>query len=146
VDLPQPGDVLSQLVVLNESSILRLVAADDAVVTVENEFPSPTRLSSCLVERTFLLNDLCRNTEANMPIDAAAAMPVVLVLCLLDHQFVAQEVCRFGGRMRNQGLFFRQFQLECFVQEVFQLGFDLLCFHFGASKSQAEMISVAKIA
>lgn len=75
---------------LDGSSIFRLVAADDAVVTVENEFPTPPRLSPCFVERTFLLNDLCWNAEANVPIDAATAMPVVLVLCLLDHQFIAE--------------------------------------------------------
>lgn len=62
VEVPQPGDVLCQLVVLDKPSIFCLIPTDDTVVTVKHEFSSSSRFPSALVEHAFLLNDLCWNS------------------------------------------------------------------------------------
>lgn len=109
VQVPQPGDILRQLVVLDKSSIFRLIATDNTVITVEHEFSSLPGFPSTFVESTFLLNDLCWDAQSNLAIHTAAAMLVVLVLDVLDKEFIAKKVRRFSRCMCNERFLLRQF-------------------------------------
>jgi hypothetical protein len=60
-------------------------------------------------------------------------MLVKLIVTLLCHDFVSQETCSFRLCVRDERLFFGEFQFEGVLQKLFYLLLDLFRFSFGAS-------------
>ena len=58
-------------------------------------------------------------------------MLVKLIVALLGYNLVSQETCGFCLGMRDERLFFGEFQFEGVLQKLFQLLFDLFRFNFG---------------
>lgn len=57
VNLPEPRNILCQLIILYEPSVFRLIASDDAKVTFEQEFRPPSGFLPALIAPAFFLND-----------------------------------------------------------------------------------------
>ena len=58
VQSPKPGDVLGEQVILNESSILRLILAHDGVILVEKQFRATYRFSVAHIQGELLFHDI----------------------------------------------------------------------------------------
>ena len=58
---------------------------------------------------------------------------------MLAANLIAKEPCGVGSSMRDQGIRFRQFELERFVQELLQLGLDSVRFLLRSSETEQEV-------
>jgi len=134
--------VVRQLVVLHQPTILHLVGGDDREVRLVDQPIAMDRLSTNQIGAAMLLQDRCRHAQLDHAVDRAghvssAGFPGGASLVPLeDPQLVAQEARRVGPGVGDQRLRVGQFQLEGVTQERRQLGLDLL--RFGARPGEAK--------
>src|SRR6266571_4151003 len=105
-EFPEQTNILGQEIVLDNASILRLVLADNRVITVVKELGSLRWFSPLHVECAFLFNDLHWDAEADHLVDLPLTSSVELVVGMLTSNAITKKLGCMGSCMRNQGLFF----------------------------------------
>src|SRR5205807_9341540 len=65
---------------------------------------------------------------------------------LMDVHLVAEESCSSCSRVRDQGLFVREIQLECLTQELCDLLLDSLGLRARTRESEQEVVCVSDVA
>ena len=71
---------------------------------------------------------------------------VVLAIVLENRHFVSEETCCLCSRMRDQGLSFREFELEGVVQKLSDSQFNLLGFTSWPDEAQKKIVSIPDVA
>jgi hypothetical protein len=84
-------------------------------------------------------SDITRHPEPDAPIQLTS------VAVVSDTDFVAQKSCGLGGRMRDQRLFIREFQLQLFSKKCCQSLLDFFGFAFRAGESEQKVVGISHI-
>src|ERR1700722_2480199 len=120
-------EVVGHAVVLDYSSILRLVLGHDAV--------------SIVVEPLRHL-DAKRNPKADTAIDTALTAMVMLVVGMKNMDLITQKLSDFVPRMGNECLFVTELQLQFVTQKRGDLVLDFQCFGLRANQSEQKIIGI----
>src|SRR6266536_6115757 len=148
----EPVDIFRILIVLVEAAIFGLVRAQCGKITLRCEGHSSQGFSSLLILSAFLFDDVCRDSEPHCSIEPPPFVSLGLVflrkkpgVAISSDNVVPQEACCLCGSMGNQGLFLREFQLECLMQVGSEAFLDLFCLFFCTDKSDECIIGIADI-
>ena len=107
---PEAMQVVGQSVVLDQSSVCRLVKRNDAEVAIIDEFRSVEHFSAVwFVSLAFVFDDLFRDSQSNPPVERSSISSISVGILLKGMDFVVEKPRGFCPRMGNQGFGFCKF-------------------------------------
>jgi hypothetical protein len=132
-----------QLVVLRGTPELSLELHDNTEVGVDDAFGALNRFAASQVGLAFGADDLDGHFQPDRRVDAAVTAMIELVVGVEHHDVVAEELGSMSPSVGDQDLSRRQLQCELIMQELADLGLDLLGFLPGVVKSSGQSSAYA---
>ena len=127
MEFPEPGNILSQHVVLDNPSIFLLIVFDDGKIIVFKQQCSMGGFTVLLIRSAFAFDDIRWHEEGNSPVHASPLLGV-LGIVLLVHTMVVEEPRCFSAGVGDKRFLLGHFQFERISQELPQALLDFLCF------------------
>src|SRR5581483_2602784 len=104
--------ILGEEIVLDNSPILRLILADNGVITIIKHLSALSGFAPFHIERTLVFNDLSRDAQADHLIDLPLTSPVELIISVLTDNVVAKEFGCARSRVGDERLLLGEFQFK----------------------------------
>ena len=138
LQLSEPVTVERQPVVLRDTPEFGLELRDDTEISIDDAFGSPDRPAVVQVGRALRADHIDRHFQPDRRVDAAVTAPIVLMVGVQHHNFIAEEPGGLRPPVGDQGLGRGQFQFELIVQELPDTSLDLLGFLPGPGKPSSQ--------